>query len=208
MGFFQPTNTNNPNYMSMRKRQQKEEAQLFGYAIKYLRPTEIEEGKIFSESVARDFTLENGFSMFSKREDDSLYMGDNTFGGFGLLPQYKQILYIPVLFFEDNALSVPLEGDVILDERDNILFQISKVGELDELQPSLRINDVVLSYKVYLKEYLYSYKDKFDSSFTEGLGDDFNNQDTTNLNSELNTDIDDLDIIDEADLDKIFGSFG
>ncbi len=208
MGLFQPTQQNHPVLMNQLRRQYFEESTLFGYLGTYMRPIEVEKNGIFSESTSRNFLSENGTDVFYKRETDEEYGGAELFGGFGLMASYKMVIYISALYFKDNNLPAPIEGDVFLDRTDNLLFEISKVDPLDENQLSIRINDSFFAYKCYLKSYEWSYKDSIQEDLTEDFEQDFLDADLDNINDALNNDIILDDSIDDNDLDAIFGEFG
>jgi len=204
---FQPNNTNSFKYFEMMIKNHHEEAKLFGYSIKYLQPTETENNTIFSESTAREFLDLNAHDFFYKLEEDSMYDGSELFGGFGNVSSYSNVCYIPIKFFTDADIE-PIEGDIVFDNTDNIFFEVTKVDPLTETQTNLRINNAIFSRKLYLKQYKFGYKDKFDDALLEPLDDVFTQEDLDTLNDVLNTDIDDLDVVNSDSIDAIFGDLG
>ena len=206
---FQPDLINKEPKLGIQyKNQYKEHSQMSGYPIKYLKASELTNNKIFIESTSREFINTNGFSFYCKRDEDSMYNGTEIYGNFGYVPSYTNVLYIATLYFEENNIE-PLEGDLIFDITDNILFEITKVDTFIEAQASLRINNTVIARKIYCKHYTYSYKDKFDDTLEDEIyDDDINNQELDKLNDTLRFDIDDLDVIDNDEIDKIFGDLG
>ena len=185
-----------------------EETNIMGYPIKYVQAVETENNPIFGESTARDFLSSNGFDMKSKRDDDTMYQGGEVYGGFGYTPSYSQILYIPKKYFDDLNIE-PLEDDLIYDKIDNIFFQISKVNTKTEEQGNIKVNNLILAYKIYLKQYTWGYKDTFDASLTDELIDDeLTLEDLENINLDLETNIDSMNILDNTKKDNIFGDLG
>lgn len=197
-----------PVFGDQYKYQYKEHSQMSGYPIKYLKAEEVTNNKIFSESTSRDFLSENGFSFFCKRDEDSMYNGTEVYGNFGYVPSYTNVLYIATLYFEENNIE-PLEGDLIFDETDDILFEITKVDTLIEAQANLRVNKTVIARKIYCKHYTYSYKDNFDDDLKDELYEDsINNEELDKLNDTLKDNIEELDVIDNTEFDKVFGDLG
>lgn len=184
-----------------------EEAELTGYPVKFLKAVEVSNNKIFQESTARSFINTNGFDMKSKRDEDNLYSGTEVFGNFGYTPSYNQIIYVPIKYFTDMS-QEPVIGDLFYDKTDEILFEITKIDSLTESQSSIRINNKLFSYKIYLKHYQWSYNDKFDSNLeTELIDDELDLQQLDQLNKDLTDEIDGLNILDENETDDVFGEF-
>ncbi len=208
MGMFQPTVANHPVLMEQIKQQYKEESELFGYSMTYYRPVETENGQVFAESTARNFLESNGTNMFYKRTEDEFFGGDESFGGFGLLPSYKLIVFVSVLYFEESNLREPIEGDLIYDNLNNLLLEISKVDPLTESQLSTKLADSQNAWRIYLKEYEWSYKDSIESSIVSDLETEFTDQDLDDINDALNDDIDLVDAVDDTEVDAVFGIFG
>ena len=162
-----------------------------------MRATEIEGDAIFQESTSREFLDINAHDMFIKKDEDVMYSGDELFGGFGLTPTYEAIYFIPQKYFIDLGFE-PIEGDIISDEQGTI-FEISKTDGKTASQLSIKIGDMTLSRRVYLKQYSFDYKDKFDSVLLDDIEDEFTSEDLALLNDALESNIDDLDIISESD---------
>lgn len=185
-----------------------ENSEIYGYPIKYIKAVEVESNKIFQESTARDFLDTNGFPMKMKRDEDNLYNGTEVFGGFGYTPSYNQIIYLSKKYFDDLTIT-PLEGDLIYDYTDNIFFQITKVDDKTEDQLNIRINDFIFGYRIYLKQYQFSYNDTFDPTLEAEIMDpDLSLEDLANLNLGLNTEIDNENVRDTTTTDEIFGELG
>lgn len=203
---FQPNLNLDENVLGDQIEYQHWEAmEISGYPIKFIKAVKVEENKIFNESTARSFTSANGYSMRCKRSDDSFYAGTETFGGFGYAPSYSDNMFVAVKYFKDIGL-VPEEQDLIFDEVQNILFQITKVDTLLESQSSVRVNDRMFSYTIYLKHYSQSYKDSIDTELSEEMLETGYTDDILDaLNSDLNDAIDELVILDETRKDDVFG---
>jgi len=187
------------------EKQHWEVMELSGYPVKFIKATKVAENEIFNESIARAFTTENGYSMRCLRSDDTFYAGTEMFGGFGYTPSYTEAIFIAVKYFKDISV-LPEEQDLVFDEVQNILFQITKVDTLLESQSSVRANDRLFSYKIYLKHYAQSYKDSIDVNLSNeileaGYSDDILDA----LNSDLNDSIDELAVLDETRTDDVFG---
>lgn len=185
-----------------------EESSLFGYPVKYLQASELANNKIFSESTSREFLDNKGFSFKVKKEEDSIYNGIENYGGFGYTPSYSNIFYIATKYFDDEGIE-PIEGDLVFDEIEKVLYEITKVDTKTETQLNLRINDTIFARKIYLKQYTYSYKDDFDTDLEDELfTDDTNLEELDKLNDTLRDNITNEDVLDETDIDKIFGDLG
>lgn len=187
--------------------QYQEHTNLQGYPYKYIKAVETESNDIFNESTARDFLTTNGYSIKVKKDEDQMFSGSEVFGGFGYLPSYSNIIYIPSLTLTELNIE-PLEGDLMYDEISKVLFQITKVDTLTETQLNLKINDLVLARKVYLKQYQFSYKDNFDDTTEDELFEiETSLEELDKLNDTLNTNIDNTDSINKNDIDNVFGDF-
>lgn len=190
------------------KYQYKEESELFGYPIHYIKPEELESNTIFNESTSREFIRDNSTQMFCKRDEDSMFSGSEVYGGFGYQPSYTNVLYVAVLYFE-GAYIEPQEGDLIYDSTDHIMFEVTKVDSLTDTQSNLRMNETVFARKLYCKQYTYSYKDSFDTTTAEESFDDsINIQELDKLNDTLRSDINTDGNLDLTKKDDIFGDFG
>lgn len=189
---FQPK-VHTEEIFNIRENQVWEAAQLVGKQVFYMKATNIDTDEIFGEVISRDFINTNMYEMWATRDNDTHFMGTEVFGGFGLIPLYSDILYIPVKFFKDIDSSFePLEGDLIYygDIEFNALFEITKVGDSTEEYEGDKINGRLFNYKIYLKQY-----NRADDDFTgfettsipevEGLDD----VDLDNLNDDLQLNI-------------------
>jgi len=200
---FQPKPLTEP-WGDMREVQCWESSKLFGRPIRYMKPTRVKENLIFGESIARNFTDANSFPMFTFRNDDTHFAGTESFGGFGLIPQYDDLIHIPVKWFKDIN-ETPIEGDVVYYQNEDILFEISKVAPLNEQFEGDRINERQFNYKIYLKLYHLA-DDDFNVTAPEmepllGL-DDIS---LDNLSDDLTEVIDTLDIVRPASTENPFG---
>lgn len=206
---FQPNlNSTESSLGDQMEYQNWEESELFGYPIKYIKATETEDNSIFNESTSREFISSNGYDLKYKKDDDSLYQGSEVFGGFGYTPSYSNVAYISVKYFKDLGFE-PIEGDLIYDKTDDIIFEITKVDTETETQSSLRMNNRIFSRKLYLKQYSFSYKDSFDSNLEDELmSDEINLEELDKLNDSLRSDIDSEGVIDNTNVDEIFGDLG
>ena len=182
-----------------------EAMELTGYPIKFIKAIDSTEDEIFNETTSRSFIAANGYPMKCKRSDDSVYAGSEVFGGFGYTPNYNDSIFVAVKYFKDSDI-VPEEQDLVFDETQNILFQITKVDTLLETQQSMRINDRQFSYKIYLKHYTYGYKDSIDTELSDEMFEDHVKDDVlASMNDSLISAIADMDVMDETRIDEIFG---
>lgn len=181
-----------------------EVAELSGYPIKFIKAIHTEDNTIFNEGTARSFLDANGYSMRSLRGDDSVYSGTELFGAFGYNAGYNDTIFIPVKYFNDITLE-PEERDIVFDSVQNVVYEITKVDTLTETQDSLRINDRMFSYKVYLKKYSKFYKDSFDVVEDEIFTPDFNIAVLDSLNTTVQTDVTNLGVEDTTVTDNVFG---
>ena len=110
---------------------------------------------------------------------------------------YSDIKYIAKKWFDDVDIE-PLEGDLIYDVIENVLFEITKVDENISEYNGDKILDRVFNHKLYLELYKPDYNDNLDNDV---LYNDINQID---LNNELTTDLEDEDMI-SIDLDNPFG---
>ena len=182
-----------------------EAMELTGYPIKFIKAVDVSEDEIFNESTSRSFLASNGYEMKCKRSDDSVYAGSEVFGGFGYTPSYNDSIFVAVKYFKDVEL-VPEEQDLIYDATQNILFQITKVDTLLEAQQSIRINDRMFSYRIYMKHYTYGYKDSIDTELSNEMLESHINDDVlSSMNDSLISAIADMDVMDETRIDEVFG---
>lgn len=207
---FQPLSANEDKWFQQTKIQHWEVTQLSGYPIKFLKAIEQENNPIFNESTSRQFIASNGYPMAVNKDEDSMFSGSESFGGFGYTPSYTNIFYIPIKYFDDIAITLgepiePLEGDLIFETIEDKIYQITKVDTDTEALQSIRTNDMKFSYKVYVKQYTFSYKDTFDTNTEDEIFDVSTPLEVLEaLNATLNQDITDLGIIGTGE-DDIFG---
>jgi len=201
---FQPKPKTDP-WGNMREVQCWEASKLYGRPVKYMKATIVKENQIFGESVARSFTDANSYSMMVLRDDDTHFSGTESFGGFGLIPQYNDLIHIPVKWFKDNSIE-PMEGDVVYYQNEDILFEVSKVTPLNEAYEGDKINERLFNHKIYLKLYHLA-DDNF--NVTDPALVNLADLDDVNLNT-LNDDLSDiietLDIVRPADASNPFGN--
>jgi hypothetical protein len=183
-----------------------EVAEISGYPIKFIKAEHTENNDIFNEGTARSFLDSNGYTMRSLRSDDTVYGGTELFGSFGYSAGYNDVIYVPIKYFKDIDL-LPDERDLVFDDVQDIVYEITKVDTLNETQESLRINDRLFSYKIYLKRYSKFYKDSFDTVQDDIFTPEFNNEVLDELNSDLQQAITDLDVEDNTEIDEIFADF-
>ena len=160
---FQPKVTTEEIF-NLRDKQVWEVSKLHGKQVYYMQADNIETDDIWGEVVARDFLEENSYAMYATRDNDTHFTGTELFGGFGFVPNYNDILYIPTKWFTDIDVSfVPVEGDLIYygDIEFNALFEIVKVGDKTEDYEGDKVNGRLYNYKLYLKLY-----ERADDDFT------------------------------------------
>lgn len=188
----------------LREVQTWESSKLFGRPIRYLKPEQVKENLVFGESVARNFNDDTSYAMWAFRSDDTHFAGTEAFGGFGLIPQYNDMIHIPVKWFKDLSIE-PIEGDVIYYINEDVLFEISKVTPLNEQFEGDRINERQFNYKIYLKLYHLA-DDNFNVTTTDVTKitalDDI---DLNTLNDDMEGVIDSLEIVQPADSKNPFG---
>lgn len=180
-------------------------AEISGFPMIFMKAEHTSTDSVFNEGTARSFLTINGHNMKYLKSDTTMYSGGELFGAFGFNAGYNETVFVPVKYFKDLSIE-PQERDLVFDDVQNIVFEITKVDTLEETQVSLRVNDRLFSYKIYLKKYNKFYKDSFD----EGLEDeiftpDFNDSILDDLNDDLQTDLDLLDVQDDTRVDDIFG---
>ena len=169
-----------------RESQVAEASRIFGKPCRYMKPNSVLENEIFGEVLSRDFLEDNSYLYYLTRDDDSSFMGNGeSFSGFGFVPSYSDIVYIPVKFFNDDNIE-PIEGDLIYYEIEKTLFEVTKVGTLTEAYNGDRINDRLFNYKLYLKLYSLA-DDEFEGfNITEAPElDDLDDVTLNNLNDSL-----------------------
>lgn len=198
---FQPIMTE--QWADNRDNQTYEISQLYGREIYYLQATQIEENHIFGESISRDFLASKAHKMMSLRDNDTSYSGTESFGGFGLVPQYNDIQYIPVKWFTDLGIE-PMEGDLIYNTENNTMFEIAKVGTLTDDYAGTIINNRKFVYKVFLR--LYEMSDdnftNFDTTPISEIGQ-FDAEVLNDLNADLRTEVESVTV---ATFENPFGS--
>jgi len=199
---FQPK-VNTEKTFDYRENQVYEAAKLFGRPMWYLRSNVIEDDKIFGEAISRDFLNENAYEFYGTRDNDTSFAGSETFGGFGFVPSYNSIIFIPVKYFKITHFD-PIEGDLIYME--DKLFEITKVNTLTEAYEGDRINERLFNYKIYLKLYNLT-DDNFDIPDIPNI-EYLDSPDLNNLNDDLTSDIENEQPIIVADQNNPFGDLG
>ena len=192
-----------------------ESSKLFGRECYYIQATDVETNDIFKEVTARNFESINKHTFYYTRDNDTFFNGTESFGGFGYLPMYSDIKYIAKKWFDDVDIE-PLEGDLIYDVIENVLFEITKVDENISEYNGDKILDRVFNHKLYLELYKPDYNDTLNNNILCESGIDCDSEIDTNndtlfddinqidLNNELTTDLEDEDMI-SIDLDNPFG---
>lgn len=194
---FQPT-PNTDLWGDHREVQVWEASKLYGRPVRYMKPTMIKENKIFGESVARNFTDANSYPMMALRDDDTHFSGTESFGGFGLIPQYNDAIHIPVKWFKDLGID-PIEGDVVYYQNEDILFEVSKVMPLTDAYAGDKINERLFNQKLFLKLYHLA-DDNFNVVAPELVNlANLDDIDLNTLNDDLSDIIESLDIVRPAD---------
>ena len=193
---FQPK-TETEEIFNIRYSQVWESSKLFGRECYYIQATDVETNDIFKEVTARNFESINKHTFYYTRDNDTFFNGTESFGGFGYLPMYSDIKYIAKKWFDDVDIE-PLEGDLIYDVIENVLFEITKVDENISEYNGDKILDRVFNHKLYLELYKPDYNDNLDNDVL------YNDINQTDLNSELTTELEDEDMI-SIDLDNPFG---
>ena len=193
---FQPK-TETEEIFNIRYSQVWESSKLFGRECYYIQATDVETNDIFKEVTARNFESINKHTFYYTRDNDTFFNGTESFGGFGYLPMYSDIKYIAKKWFDDVTIE-PLEGDLIYDVIENVLFEITKVDENISEYNGDKILDRVFNHKLYLELYKPDYNDNLDNDVL------YNDINQTDLNSELTTELEDEDMI-SIDLDNPFG---
>jgi len=153
---------------------------IYGRKVYYMKPNNINTNEIFGEVLTRDFLNANSYEMYSTRDNDTMYEGGETFGGFGFVPSYNSIQYIPIKFFKDKNIT-PAEGDLIYQLEDNMLFEVTKIGDKTEEYNGSVINNRLFNYKLYLK--LYSLADDDFTGFNNTEAPELDKLDDTLLNN-------------------------
>jgi hypothetical protein len=190
---FQPDPT--LQWGDIRESQVYESSKLFGRKVYYIQSEVISNDEIFQENVSRKFLDDNTYEFYSFRDNDTFFDGSDGFGGFGFIPSYSDILYIPIKWFTDNNIE-PKEGDLILYDKTQLshLFEITKVDTKTEEYNGDVVNGRRFSYKIYLKLY-----EKADDNFNDV---DFNiNPETETLLDLVSDDLNDIskDLSDHVD---------
>lgn len=193
---------------NMREIQVWESSQLFGRPVKYLKPTIIKDNKIFGEVVSRDFIQANAFDMFAFRDDDTHFAGGESFGGFGFLPQYNDLVRIPVKWFSDLSIE-PIEGDLIYYVNEDVLMEVTKVTPKNEAFAGDIVNERLFNHRLYLK--LYNMADDSFSGLTdvslENLSD-LDDPSMLDMNEDMEEVIESLDIVRPVSPQNPFGVLG
>lgn len=201
---FQPTPKTNA-WGDMRENQTYEASKLFGRKVHYLQATNIDTNEIFGEAISRDFLATKTFEMWATRDNDTHFTGVESFGGFGLIPMYHDILFIPKKFFTEFAIT-PYEGDLIYYETESMMFEIVKVDTNTEEYKGDTVNARRFNHKLYLK--LYSIADDSFTGFettTIPEMETFDDLTLNDLNTTLTTEIETMDVATPASALNPFG---
>ncbi len=200
---FQPTPKTSA-WGDLRELQTYEATKLFGRKIHYLRASNIDVNEIFGEAVSRDFLASNAHEMWATRDNDTHFSGVEAFGGFGLLPMYNDILFVPIKFFKDLAF-IPYEGDLIYYEDQTMMFEIVKADTKTEDYNGDMVNERRFNHKLYLK--LYNPADDNFTGFelTVPELETFDASTLNDLNATLETEIDTMNVVNPANALNPFG---
>ena len=148
---FRPK-VNTEAIFDMRYDQVHEASELFGFKVYYLQASDVDTNVIFSEIERKEFTKNKAFPMFAIRDNDTMFQGTESFGGFGYVPSYHDIKYIPKKWFDVINIT-PIEGDLIFDTETSMMMEVSKVDEnIDEFSGN-KIGQRVFTHKIFLKTY-------------------------------------------------------
>lgn len=200
---FQPSTTLDAGFFTQKLNQSHEASKLTGYPIYYLKASNLETDEIFGEATKRSFLEANAYPMFCFRDEDTNFTGTESFGGFGYTPTYNDIRYIPVKWFTDELIE-PIEGDLLFDSHYNVLFEITKVGTLTDVHTGDVINNQLINYKMFLKQYAKG-NDDFEVTSIDKLTEMEADSVIDSYNDDLTTDIANLDVRDSATRQNPFG---
>lgn len=200
---FQPTPATSA-WGNQREYQTYEASKLFGRKIQYLQATNVDTNEIFGEAISRDFLSTKAHEMWATRDNDTHFTGAEAFGGFGLIPMYNDILYVPKKFFSDLSIT-PYEGDLIYYEMESMMFEVVKADTNTEDYNGDTVNSRRFNHKLFLKLY-----NPADDSFTgfevsHPAIETFDDLSLNDLNSTLTTDIDNMNAILPANQLNPFG---
>lgn len=201
---FQPSKTLDAGFYTQRLNQAHEASSIVGYPIYYLQSDNIETDEIFGEATKRNFLAQNSHEMYCFRDEDTNFGGNEVFGGFGYTPTYNDIRYVPVKWFTDLSIE-PIEGDLIYDQDYEILFEITKVGTLTETHTGDVINNTLINYKLFLKQYVKG-NDTFDTGIDTSIDELEADTIIDNYNDDLTTDLENLDVRDSVTRTNPFGN--
>ncbi len=175
-----------------------EASKLIGRPCYYYQPEEVRRDDVFKEIESRKFDNSKKYDFFFTRDNETMFNGTESFGGFGYLPSYADIFYIPKKWFDDVIIT-PLEGDLIYDITNEMIFEVTKVNENVSEWNGDVIGGRVFNNKLYLKLYEAGYNDDI-STLTE-----FSDIDLENLNGDLTGVLDTLNTNVTISVDNPFG---
>lgn len=135
-----------------------EASRLFGYPCLYIPSEDLIENGIFREITARKFANVVKHSFFYTKDNDTFFNGGESFGGFGFMPMYSDIKYIAVKWFDDVGIT-PMEGDLVYDVNEDMIFEITKVNDNISEFNGDKIQDRVFNNKLYLELYKPDFND-------------------------------------------------
>jgi hypothetical protein len=201
---FQPTPNSTELWGDQREYQVYEATQNYGRKIYYLKAVNVNVNDIFGEAISRDFLSTNAYEMYATRDNDTHFSGVESFGGFGLVPMYQDILFIPIKYFKDINYT-PYEGDLIYYEDISMLLEIVKADTKTEDYNGDVINARRFNHKLYLK--LYSPADDNFTGFNTMIPqlETFDAIDLLNINETLTNVITTANIVKPASTSNPFG---
>ena len=160
---FQPKAKEEPIVNELRVEQAYEASCLFGREFLYLPMEERTKETTFNETIISEF--KSSLKIMAFRDDDTFYDGSDgfgSFGGFGNIPSYNQLLHVPSKWFHEIHKIKPMEGDLIKFPHSDMIYEIAKVDT--KTQQSLgtqKINDSeIFVYCLYLSTFHHYNMDK------------------------------------------------
>lgn len=154
---FQPK-VNLERHFDLRYGQVQEASKLFGYPCIYIPAVDLEENGIWREITARKFANVVKFDFFYTKDNDTFFNGSESFGGFGFMPMYSDIKYIASKWFDDVSIK-PMEGDLVYDINEDMIFEITKVNDNISEYNGDKIQNRIFNNKLYLELYKPDFND-------------------------------------------------
>jgi len=148
---FQP-NVKHEAHFDNRYKQVEEMSKSFGSKFYYMQAIGVVVDDILNEFETKQYSNLNAHPIFAIKDNDSFLQGNESFGGFGFLPSYSKIIYIPKKSLDDLNI-VPIEHDIIYDTIENSLYQVTNIDTNNDGYEGDKINNRQFNYKVYLKGY-------------------------------------------------------